>query len=102
MRGVRLLHSKNQSPLQCDAGLEPDSCALIFFPPFPGVLNFLVFFLKWQVSYPTLNKIKTKQNNTTIHWERQIGQHFYKKKIGLKEHGTVNACMTSLTERAQG
>lgn len=32
---------------------------------------------------------------------RQIGQHFYKKNR-LEEHGTVNACMTSLTERAQG
>lgn len=49
---------KPLSPLQCDAGLHrPDSCALIF-SPFLGFLNFSVHFLKWQVSYPTLNKIK--------------------------------------------
>ena len=51
---------KPLSPLQCGSGLKPNSCALIFSPPFPGVLNFC-FFLKWQVSYPTLNKIKKKK-----------------------------------------
>ena len=48
-----------RSPRQCGAGLqEPDSCALIYFPPISWVLKFSVHFLKWQVSYPTLNKIK--------------------------------------------
>lgn len=49
--------------------------------------------------YPTLPLIKLKKN--IIHWERQNRATILQEKR-LEEHGTVNACMTSLTERAQG
>lgn len=93
MQGVRLLHSA-QSPLQCEAGLsQPGSCSLI--PHLLGSYIFL-FVFKWQVFYPTINKIKY-----ILYIGKQIEQHFYKKNR-LEEHGTVDACMTSLTESAQG
>lgn len=59
----------------------------------PTFLGLFVHFLKWQVFYPTLNKTKY----TLYIGKDKIGQHFYKKNR-LEEHGTVDACMTSLTE----
>lgn len=95
VQGVRLLHSKPLSPLQCARLCQLDS---LFTNPLPSTFwVFLFIFLKWQVFYPTLDKIKC----ILYIGEDKIGQHFYKKNR-LEEHGTVDAYMTSLTESAQG
>lgn len=70
---------------------------LVYWFPHPTFLSLSVHFFKWQVFYPTLNKIKY----ILYIGEDKIGQHFYKKNR-LEENGTVDACMTSLTESAQG
>lgn len=49
------------------------------------------------LSHPQLKK---KQNILYIGEDKQ--GNISTRKNRLEEHGTVNACMTSLTERAQG
>lgn len=85
---------KPLSPLQCARLCQLDSFTN---PPPSPFWVFLFIFLKWQVFYPTLDKIKY----ILYIGEDKIGQHFYKKNR-LEEHGTVDAYMTSLTESAQG
>lgn len=94
VQGVRLLHSKTTEPTSVCQALPAGLCLLT--PP-STFWVFLFIFLKWQVFYPTLDKIKY----ILYIGEDKIGQHFYKKNR-LEEHGTVDAYMTSLTESAQG
>lgn len=63
------------SPLQCEAGLGlPGSCSLIPHPHLLGSYIFL-FIFKWQVFYPTINKIKyilyIGENRATFLQEKQ-------------------------------
>lgn len=101
MQGVRLLHSKTTEPTSvwCWANSAQFLCT-DFFLPISWVFKISVHLLKWQVSYPTLNKIKKKTYYTLGKTNRAT---ILQEKNRLEEHGTVvNACMTSLTERAQG
>lgn len=94
VQGVRLLHSKTTEPTSVCQALP---AGLLFTNPPSPFWVFLFIFLKWQIFYPTLDKIKY----ILYIGEDKIGQHFYKKNR-LEEHGTVDAYMTSLTESAQG
>lgn len=96
-KGPRASPLLGLKPTQCGAGVTSQVCA---DSPAPRVWvqMFLFIFLTAGI-LPHPNKIKQK---ITLYIGEDRQGSMSTRNNRLEKHGTVNACMTSFTERAQG